>query len=154
MVIGMGASILIARRGQGVAPFIFINKCWCPTANLEVPPCIPFFVRVNKLTGSSVKNPERRAIFNISLNENWETQVCSLEMMRLEVQSTWDETDWGVSFFSILSFLNEKWETEIWVHEKVKRELHSPWTATFYIHIERIFFYKCQRYVLLHFGVI
>jgi hypothetical protein len=58
MVIGMGVSVLIARRGQADAPFIIIDKSCSPPENLWVTPCIPVLLGVNKWIGVPVKNAE------------------------------------------------------------------------------------------------
>ena len=58
MVIGMGASILIAEGGNASAPFIFIDKSCYQPANLCVTPCIPLFLQVNKWTGLPVNNAQ------------------------------------------------------------------------------------------------
>jgi hypothetical protein len=44
MVIGMGASILIARRGRADAPFMIIDKSCSHLKNLSVPPLYTRFI--------------------------------------------------------------------------------------------------------------
>jgi hypothetical protein len=59
MVIGMGVSVLIARRGQANAPFILTNMSSSPLENLSNNPYIPLSSQVNKCNGIPVKRAEK-----------------------------------------------------------------------------------------------
>jgi len=59
MVIGMGVSVLIARRGQGHCPLHLNNHVQFPVWGAVIDPDIPFFLQVNKWTSITVKNAEQ-----------------------------------------------------------------------------------------------
>jgi hypothetical protein len=60
MVIGMGVSILIARRGQGYCPLHLNNHLQLPTwDSVKCNPYIPLSSQVNKWNGIPVKRAEK-----------------------------------------------------------------------------------------------
>jgi hypothetical protein len=131
MVIGMGVSILIARRGQADAPFILNNLSSSPPGTLLRTPIYPFFYRYTN--GSAYPWKMLRSEFFLSIIfskwKKWEAKVCVLVAVSYGIRSAWDGAGWAVSF-SYIIFLNEKWATELWVSEWVKRVLKSPWATT------------------------
>ncbi len=133
MVIGMGVSILIARRGQGKCPLHLYRHIRFPAWEPVIDPYIPLFLPVNKCSGITVKNAQEWvfSLYYFSKWKKWENELCVLEGVSYEVRSTRDETGWAVSFFALLFFLNEKmrkWAMCLWEHE-----MRAPEFARCYI---------------------